>query len=106
MIFHLLSVLDHQEENFDFKREDYAVRNEIVNEIEQRFGCRVDRDCFASARNSLCTAFWTENDDALQKEWKAGETIWLNPPWSLWKKVAEKLKTSDSNASMAEGPDS
>ena len=32
LVFYLLSVLDHQEEKFTFKREDYAVRNEIVQE--------------------------------------------------------------------------
>ena len=98
LIFYLLSVLDHEEEKFNFKREDYSVRNEIVQQIERKFGCRADRDCFATARNSLCSDFWTENDDALGKKWKKDETIWLNPPWSLWKKVAEKLKTSESNA--------
>ena len=72
LVSYLLSVLDHEEENFDFIREDYAVKNDIVQQIEQKFGCRADRDCFATARNSLCTSFWTENDDALQKEWKGG----------------------------------
>ena len=94
LIFHLLSILDHSEEKFSFKREDYAVRNEFVQQIERKFGRRADRDCFANSRNSLCTAFFTENDNALEKEWKEGETVWLNPPCSLWKKVAKKLKNS------------
>jgi hypothetical protein len=98
LIFYLLSVLDHQEEKFNFKREDYSVRNEFVQKIEKEFGCYAERDCFASPQNALCTDFWTKNDDALQQTWERGHTIWLNPPWSLWKKVAEKLKNSECNA--------
>ena len=98
LFFYLLSVLDTKEEKCDFKREDYSVRNEYVQKIENEFGCRASRDGFASARNALCTEFWTEKDNALSQNWQKGETIWLNPPWSLCKKVAEKLKTSQSNA--------
>ena len=98
LVSHLLSVLNHAEEKFNFKREDYAVRNEIVLQIERKFGRKADRDCFATPKNSLCTAFYTENDDALQREWREGETLWLNPPWSLWYKVANKLKNSKCDA--------
>jgi hypothetical protein len=98
LVFWLLSILDHEEEKFNFKREDYAVRNNFVEQIEKKFGRRVDRDCFASRKNSQCASFFTENDDALQKEWKPGETLWLKPPWSLWRKVAAKLKHSKCDA--------
>ena len=98
LVFHLLSVLDHGEEKFNFKRVDYAVRNEFFKMIEQKFQRRVDRDCFADRKNALCTAFFTESDNALEKEWGEGETLWLNPPWSLWRKVTAKLKKSKSDA--------
>ena len=94
----LLGALDHAEEKFNFKREDYAVRNEFVHQIENYFGCKADKDCFASPKNSLCTNFFTKNDNALEREWLPGETLWINPPWSLWKKVANKLKSSKCNA--------
>ena len=37
LVLYLLSVLDHQEEKFSFKREDYAVRNDFVKIIEEKF---------------------------------------------------------------------
>ena len=98
LIFYLLTVLDTKEEKFNFKREDYSVRNEFVQKIENEFGCRADRDGFATAQNALYTKFWTENKNALEQNWPKRETIWSNSPWSLWKKVAEKLKKSQCNA--------
>jgi hypothetical protein len=87
-----LSVLEQREEKFNFKREDYTVRNVFVQQIEKRFGRRADHDCFATTKNAQCATFYTENDNALAHEWKKGETLWLNPPWSLWRKVVTKLK--------------
>ena len=98
LVSYLLTVLEHNEEKFSYKRENYSVRNDIVLQIENRFQIKADRDCFATARNSLCTAFFTKNDDALQGEWGEGETLWLNPPWSLCRKVTAKLKKSRCTA--------
>ena len=91
LVFLLLSVLDIPAENYKFLREDYSVKNSIVQKIEKQFGCHADRDCFANYRNSQCTYFFSEKDDAPHQGWKKGETLWLNPPWILWEIAARKL---------------
>ena len=75
LILYLISVLDHQDEKFSFKREDYAVRNEYVKMIEEKFQKKIDRDCFASQQNALCSAYFTQNENALQKDWNTNETL-------------------------------
>jgi hypothetical protein len=42
--------------------------------------------------------FYTEKDNALEKFWGQGETLWMNPPWTLWPKVVKKLQISDCKA--------
>ena len=79
LVEYLLSALDEKEEKFSFKREDYAVRNEYVQQIEANFDKRADRDCFATEKNSRCAAFYTAKEDALRQDWGEGETLWLNP---------------------------
>jgi hypothetical protein len=58
LVSFLLSVLDRDEAPTNYKREDYAVRNEIVQLIEKKIQKTIDRDCFADRRNALCTAFF------------------------------------------------
>ena len=98
LVEYLISALHLTEEKFNFKREDYAVRNEIVEMIEKNFHVKADRDCFASHKNARCSSYFSKEKDALKKEWGPGETLWMNPPWSLWRKVAEKLRTSKCDA--------
>ena len=98
LVEYLLTALKDPEEKFSFKREDYAVRNHFVKRIEEFFGTKADRDCFATKRNSVCASFFTENEDAFKQHWDWGETIWLNPPWSLWNRVAKKLRKSTCTA--------
>ena len=98
LINYLLSALDLHEEKFSFKREDYAVRNEFVQAIETEFQCKADCDCFANIKNARCTSFYSKENDAFQREWGPNETLWLNPPWRLWPKVAKKLRKSNCDA--------
>ena len=70
---------------------DYTVRWPFFQEVTRRFGVQPQRDCFASEGNRRCAKFWTVGDDALQQSWGKGEVLWMNPPWDLWPKVAEKI---------------
>ena len=74
------------------------MRAPFYREIVGRFGVEPARDCFATSENARCTAFWTEEDDALSKVWGKGEVLWMNPPWRLWPQVAEKLMGSTCEA--------
>eukprot|EP00667_Euglena_gracilis_P019564 EG_transcript_20987 len=98
LVEYLLSALDFKEEKFSFKREDYAVRNSFVQMIEENFQRRAEVDCFASTQNSQCTSYLTEKENALAVPWGGGGTVWLNPPWSLWPKVAKKLQKDPCDA--------
>ena len=42
-----------------------------------------DRDAFASARNALCPAFWSADDDALSQRWLTSGPLWMNTPFTL-----------------------
>jgi len=41
-----------------------------------------DVDVCASPENAKCKKFFTKKDNGLKKEWKAGQTHWMNPPYS------------------------
>jgi hypothetical protein len=83
------------EEKFGYLREDYAVRKIYMEEIEWQFQVKAERDCFASVENRRCQKFYTEEDNALKKAWRGGETLWMNPPWTLWPEVVKKLQISE-----------
>lgn len=48
-------------------------------------------DAAADVRNSLCDAFFDEQDDALKQSWKGYGNIFVNPPYSLNQKFIEKI---------------
>ena len=78
--------------------ESYTVRWPFVYEIVKQFGVEPTRDCFASEGNKRCSQCYTQEDDAMSKEWKKSEIMWLNPPWCMWPQVTEKLMTSECAA--------
>ena len=68
----------------DFAREDYTIRRKFLHELEERFGVKIQRDCFAASHNARCEKYFTKKENALRQNWETGEILWLNPPWSLW----------------------
>jgi hypothetical protein len=94
LVSYLLSVLKKTEKFPNFVREDYTVRIKFVKEIEKKFGVKADRDCFASAQNSRCPEFFSREKDALSQPWEGGQVMWVNPPWTLWPRVVEKIQKS------------
>ena len=71
--------------------EEYTVRWPFFQEIIKRLGVTPTRDCFATEGNKRCHLYFSAKDEALQQEWPEDEILWLNPPWRLWPRVAERL---------------
>ena len=79
-------------------REDYAVRKNFMEKILEFFERTPARDCFATPENTRCPLYHTKEIDALNQSWETGEILWLNPPWTLWPRVVEKLEESSCTA--------
>ena len=71
--------------------EAYAVKGEFVTVITKFFGVQPDCDAFSSSTNKRFSTCWTLSEDAFQQSW-AGRALWINPPWSVYEKVVEKLE--------------
>ena len=73
---------------------DYAVREPELKKIIEYFGVVPDRDCFASAENSLFDRFLgpgsPEGEDAFQHFWGEG-VLWMNPPFNVFDQVLDKI---------------
>ena len=78
--------------------EDYVMRKEYYDECILRLGLTPTFDCFASGEVSKCAKFYSLEEDSLTQEWGVGEILWVNPPWSLWPQVADKLLASECTA--------
>jgi hypothetical protein len=79
--------------------ESYAVRLHWVRKILKMMGYNLNndlRDCFADPGNARFKKFWTIREDALQQQWSNQETMWCNPPWTIWEQVAKKILQSRS----------
>ena len=94
MIWRALRTLE-AEEKAQYLSELYAVRFFYVEQITKFFNVFPDRDCFASFENRRFEKFWDEGLDAFAMSWGPAETLWMNPPWSLWPHVVDKLEKSD-----------
>lgn len=55
----------------------WATPQGVFDELDQEFGFTLD--VCASAENAKCARFFTEEDDALSKEWKG--VCFMNPPY-------------------------
>ena len=53
-------------------------------------------DAFSSDYNKRFAQHWTEYDDAMGKQWDQYDkhTLWVNPPFSTWERVATKVMTA------------
>ena len=62
---------------FSSKKMDWETPQELFEQLNEKY--RFDIDVAASAENSKCEIFFTEQDDALSKEWNGN--IFCNPPY-------------------------
>lgn len=60
----------------------------LFNKCQDIIGEPFQLDAFASPHNALCTEFYTEEDNALEKPWKS--PTFANPPFKLMGQVMEK----------------
>ena len=77
--------------------DDWETPPDIFEDLDRQFAFTLD--AAASRHNSKLPRYWSQEDDALTKDWQ-GERIWLNPPYSLvahfMKKAAtEPMKDND-----------
>ena len=49
------------------------------------------RDAFASPATAQFPLFWDKHMNAFQQDWSTSETLWINPPWTLFPSVIEKI---------------
>lgn len=74
--------------------EEYAVRRHWTSKIIQFFQVDADKivDGFSTNQNRRFTRFITKDEDSLKVRWPDHQVMWLNPPWSLFPQVADKVQ--------------
>lgn len=80
----------------------WGTPDHVFKAAELLFG-RCDLDVCASAENTKCKKFYSEQDDGLSKNWSkdAKRNCWMNPPYSeidIWMKKA--IQESRKGASV------
>jgi phage N-6-adenine-methyltransferase len=68
----------------DQTKQSIATPWAFIHALEQRFGTPVDFDLAASESNAKARRFWTQEDNALQRDWsRLGPRLaFLNPPFA------------------------
>lgn len=64
---------------FSSAKQDWETPKELFNELNQEFN--FDIDVAATKENSKCKMFFTENDNALGKNWSEYGNVFCNPPY-------------------------
>jgi len=79
---------------FSSKSGEWSTPQDFFDKLNWRFG-PFDLDPCANAVNTKCTAFFSEDDDGLQKDW-GGCTAFVNPPYGrgIDKWIAKGYKES------------
>lgn len=85
--------------NFDSNRfkstnQTWETPDGLFKKINKEFN--FTRDVCATAENTKCDQFWTENDSCLDKEWDG--VNWMNPPYKDMKKFIKKAFEQRFNA--------
>jgi site-specific DNA-methyltransferase (adenine-specific) len=60
------------------KKMDWCTPNDFFTKLNNEFHFTLD--AAASKANAKCDSFYTQEDDALSKDWE-GETVFVNPPY-------------------------
>jgi phage N-6-adenine-methyltransferase len=80
---------------FSSEKQDWATPQNLFDELNHQYN--FDVDVCAHSRNYKCEKYYTEDDNALEQEWKG--TCWMNPPYDqsaifIEKAYEESLKGS------------
>ena len=68
------------------------IRRDVFNDVCKRLRIYPTVDLFAHRGNAVVPRFVTPKENAFKQAWSQYGVAWLNPPFSLWKKVVEKLR--------------
>ena len=89
----------NQKTMFSTGKDDWETPPELFKRLDDEFHFTLDPCC--SVNTAKCRKFYTEAEDGLKQNW-AGETVFVNPPYSLksqndWvKKCYEESKKPDT----------
>ena len=73
---------------FTSRSDEWRTPPELFEALDAQFGFTLD-PC-ATAENAKCNRFFTKADDGLAQDW-AGETVFVNPPYSAVKDWMRKV---------------
>eukprot|EP01012_Entosiphon_sulcatum_P026216 TRINITY_DN3161_c0_g1_i12.p1 TRINITY_DN3161_c0_g1~~TRINITY_DN3161_c0_g1_i12.p1 ORF type:complete len:671 (+),score=49.04 TRINITY_DN3161_c0_g1_i12:806-2818(+) len=73
------------------RKEDYTLSMVTFNRICSMIGLWPTIDAFASRHNRKAKRYWTYRENALGQIW-SGQSLFINPPWSLFTAVVRKLQ--------------
>ena len=84
-----------------WKTEKYAVQQPFVREILEKLQIRPTVDAFSSANSKRFERWWgpgsADGTDAFAQDWSR-EVLWLNPPFSMFARVVDKLERDGAHA--------
>lgn len=65
--------------HFSSSKQDWETPQDLFNELNKEFNFEID--VAATRENSKCKMFFTENDNALVKNWSDYGNVFCNPPY-------------------------
>lgn len=82
------------------KRENYAVRQSVMDEALKKLGVTPTIDAFADKANNRLAKWWGEGSpwggDAFEQSWE-GELLWANPPYTMLEEVVARIKKENAH---------
>ena len=85
---------------FSSNKHDWATPQYFVDLVEEKLERKFDLDVCSYDYTAKAPKWFTENDDALTKEWDA-PLCWMNPPYgkelSIWLKYAKEQAQKHKN---------
>lgn len=79
---------------FSHASDEWATPLSIFTPLHEEFGFTLD--VAAGPKNFKCPRYFSQEDNALEQSW-AGETCWMNPPYSLVKAFLAKAVVEVEN---------
>jgi len=78
---------------------EWETPQDFFNALDLEFNFTVD--ACASPDNAKCSHYWTQQDDALDKDW-SNDIVWMNPPYNrdVWKWVRKAYTESLKGATV------
>jgi phage N-6-adenine-methyltransferase len=65
----------------DSVRDKWSTHRDVIEYMKSRYG-EYDLDAAASAENTVCVKFYSQETNCLVRWWGTNKHVWLNPPYS------------------------